>query len=815
MAKELSQEEVLDFLCQRGGKVVNASLLVHFKRFLRDPQATDTALQKRRDKFKRYVNSVAVVRQEGSVKYVVLRNRYRDLLGEEIQPPVPAAEDVGIEVERDQVVLPTGHGQDYLAPPLGEERLQQTNTWRRGDVILDYSEAVPSGISRSHSWDVGESIGEKTRVSPSQWNTKRSYPEDPPIADSRPVSPLCTRTRQSSFTSRSPVLTFRPPTHSLSSNNLSSSFSSPESPGPFAKTYNSSLSLTGTRSSLNSKGQPPGRQGFCEAANAACVSVTCTDLKVQREGCPPCTELLAPQPIHNWEFPQPEQRRVLSAQAHNSDLHREHMTNGFYLPDSPSSRYPHPTQPRTSLQLLHEADITPDDQAAVSYPSPPLSGNDMYGMCMCQIPVFRSIRCQLSLQDLDDFVDQETCGSEESDSGEGGDCDTEPREDDDFSSDSHKERPMLCAEKESEHLFNCHLNMDFNGKNDLYNSLQEEDSTGMKDTLVEHGNVACLSIDTNKSIYTAKSFLTDQAPVLFELARNVPPNKTSSCFLEAFSSSDEELLDRDYRKRRRSSHYKKSGNVSVSCVQPDTDRLLTAKFVNSSSFLINNNLWEPNSQAQCIPKANSNFDLKKSASQKSSVVPLDPKEHEWIVKTATGLWIQVYGMFSIDPHLALHKDFITGYTALHWFAKHGCIDLFNKVVFGAKKAGIELDVNVKSSNGYTPLHIAAIHGHHKVAVMLVEKLKVNVKARDNSGKKAWQYLNTATSGEVWQLLGAPKGKTIFASRALHAAQNLSIRNKTSSQLTRKSSLAAFRKTQHQRWKENNQSFLREREIYSD
>ncbi|KAE8631234.1 hypothetical protein XENTR_v10001118 [Xenopus tropicalis] len=805
MAKELSQEEVLDFLCQRGGKVANASLLVHFKCFLRDPQAPDTVLLKRRDKFKRYVNSVAVVRQEGSVKYVVLRNRYRDLLGEELQPAAPAPEDVGSEEETDQVVLPIVQGQAYLPPQVGEERLKQTHTWREGDVILGYCElraAAPCSPTQPHaapkSWDLGESIGGKPRVDSLHWNAKRV---DSPIPESLPVSPNCTLALETSFTSKLQVLTSRPPNHSLSSNNLSSSFSSPESPGFVAKIYDASPPLAG--SSPNSRDQPPERQNFSEAANAF-VSVTCTDLKEQREGCPACTEPLAPQLNQNCEYPQ-----LHCAQKHN-DLHREGKTNGFHLANSPS-RYPHCT-PRCSYpQLLHETDITPDVpladvQAATSYPSS-FSGNDMYGMWMCQIPVFKSIRCQLSLQDLDDFVDQETCGSEESDSG---DCDTEPRYDNyNISSDSHKERTGLCTEPKAEHSYTCHSNRNFNGNN-LY-----EDNMGMTDTSVEHEEVASMKTDTSKSVYTAKSFLTDQAPILFELVRNAPQNKISSCFWEAVSSSDEELLERNYRKRRRSSRRKKSPSFSVLCAQPDTDRLFATKCVSSCSFLINNNLQEQITQAQCIPKDSSNFDIKKSASQKSYVVPLDPIEHNWIVKTACGLWLQVYGMFSIDPHLALHKDFITGCTALHWFAKHGCLDLFNKFVIGAKKAGIELDMNVKTSNGYTPLHIAAIHGHHKVAVMLVEKLKVNVKVRDNSGKRAWQYLNSASSGEVWQLLGAPKGKTIFASHALHTSQNLSTRNNTSSQLTRKASLAAFCKTQHQRWKVNNQSFLTEREIYSD
>lgn len=55
MARELSQEALLDFLCQAGGRVTNAALLNHFKSFLRDPDAPPSQHQRRRELFKGFV----------------------------------------------------------------------------------------------------------------------------------------------------------------------------------------------------------------------------------------------------------------------------------------------------------------------------------------------------------------------------------------------------------------------------------------------------------------------------------------------------------------------------------------------------------------------------------------------------------------------------------------------------------------------------------------------------------------------------------------------------------------------------------------
>ena len=81
------------------------------------------------------------------------------------------------------------------------------------------------------------------------------------------------------------------------------------------------------------------------------------------------------------------------------------------------------------------------------------------------------------------------------------------------------------------------------------------------------------------------------------------------------------------------------------------------------------------------------------------------------------------------------KDFINGYTALHWAAKHGNIEII-KLLAGKHQA----DVNIKSHGGYTALHIACQQGHHDIFDILVEKFEADQNIRDNAGKKPRQYL---------------------------------------------------------------------------
>lgn len=54
-----------------------------------------------------------------------------------------------------------------------------------------------------------------------------------------------------------------------------------------------------------------------------------------------------------------------------------------------------------------------------------------------------------------------------------------------------------------------------------------------------------------------------------------------------------------------------------------------------------------------------------------SLVPLEPREHVWLVKGAAGAWPDIYSLFREDSSLLNRGDFISGFTVLHWIAKHG------------------------------------------------------------------------------------------------------------------------------------------------
>ncbi|XP_061419952.1 ankyrin repeat domain-containing protein SOWAHB-like [Lethenteron reissneri] len=135
---------------------------------------------------------------------------------------------------------------------------------------------------------------------------------------------------------------------------------------------------------------------------------------------------------------------------------------------------------------------------------------------------------------------------------------------------------------------------------------------------------------------------------------------------------------------------------------------------------------------------------------------LEPVEHEWIVSAARGDWSNLHGLLLGEPSLALRRDPLTGYTALHWAAKHGKADMVPVLVAAAESsAGTADDVNVRSHGGYTALHLAAMHGHTDVAKMLVGAYEANVNARDYSGRKPWHYLCQDASWEIRELLEAP------------------------------------------------------------
>ncbi|KAG7283117.1 hypothetical protein CRUP_033063 [Coryphaenoides rupestris] len=156
-------------------------------------------------------------------------------------------------------------------------------------------------------------------------------------------------------------------------------------------------------------------------------------------------------------------------------------------------------------------------------------------------------------------------------------------------------------------------------------------------------------------------------------------------------------------------------------------------------------------------------------------VPLEPIAHEWLVKSGAGMWRHVHGLLLLDPQLVTRRDFMSGFTALHWAAKGGNGEMVRKIMDISKSQGTTttaatgvVDVNSKTHGGYTPLHLAAIHGHKDVMTLLVQGYGARVNVRDNAGKKPYHYLLAGGAGtgsaELEELLGGGQQQRDHPSR---------------------------------------------------
>ena len=133
---------------------------------------------------------------------------------------------------------------------------------------------------------------------------------------------------------------------------------------------------------------------------------------------------------------------------------------------------------------------------------------------------------------------------------------------------------------------------------------------------------------------------------------------------------------------------------------------------------------------------------------------LDPTEHAWMLSVVDGNFDIIVGYLSIDSSLLTKKDFVTGFTVLHWLSKYGKHEALIKLLKHAENKGLAVDVNIKASGGYTPLHVAVMHGQYMVVKILVGAFCASVDTMDYSGRRAWQYLQRNASAEIKELLGA-------------------------------------------------------------
>ncbi|XP_027142597.1 ankyrin repeat domain-containing protein SOWAHD [Larimichthys crocea] len=141
------------------------------------------------------------------------------------------------------------------------------------------------------------------------------------------------------------------------------------------------------------------------------------------------------------------------------------------------------------------------------------------------------------------------------------------------------------------------------------------------------------------------------------------------------------------------------------------------------------------------------------SSEQDEAWVLYPMEHAWMLSAVEGNYETILEFISEDPHLLTRKDFISGYSVLHWLAKRGQDEILLKVLRYAESAGISVNVNMRGSGGLTPLHVASMHRQYMVVKLLVGAFGANIDAMDYNGKRAWQYLKGDAPLEMKELLG--------------------------------------------------------------
>ncbi|XP_021516699.1 ankyrin repeat domain-containing protein SOWAHD [Meriones unguiculatus] len=157
------------------------------------------------------------------------------------------------------------------------------------------------------------------------------------------------------------------------------------------------------------------------------------------------------------------------------------------------------------------------------------------------------------------------------------------------------------------------------------------------------------------------------------------------------------------------------------------------------------------SEEQLEPSAPGSCHL---SGQGGSRLCLEPQEHAWILAAAEGRFEVLLELLEAEPSLLMRNDPITGYSVLHWLAKHGQHEELILLHNFAKRQGLPFDASVSGSGGLTPLHLAALQGHDMVIKVLVGALGADPTRRDHTGHRPCHYLRPSASQSLRELSGA-------------------------------------------------------------
>nr|XP_047910963.1 ankyrin repeat domain-containing protein SOWAHB [Anser cygnoides] len=703
MARELSQEAVLDFLWGAGGRAPNAALLRHFQAFLRDPALTDEQRGERRERFKRLVNSVATVHAAapGASKDIVLRRRYRDLLDEELPPPQEHRPEEEEEEEKEE-------DEEKQPPPPPCEPGPSGKAVEKG--LRDGGQRPPAAVvGGCASRGRGGLCCECRRA-------LRDAAARPPPYRSRPLAlgpgaPL--------FVSPPP---YRPPQPAPAAGPARS----PALPGglpPSGAAPAGSLPPPDPRGPLPARSLPlpPGPR----LSPSQSPPLPAARLPLPKALPPSAGSGVQPPTMPSQPLPLPPGPRLPPSQS--PPLPTARLPPPKAPPPSAGSGVQPPAGPSPSLLLSPRPRMPPPGRPPQPWtPQPPRREPPL-----SQAPLCRSAPGTLSLSQSQSL---QTLTAERSP--------------------SQTPLPSSCPDT----LPSTRL------PPSQSRSLQHLPTSPSPSPPRPEGPKALAPDGPARS----------RAPLLHTPGLPsplTPPPPASPTVLPPCSQSPP---------------LTPMGPPPPPSLQPPPSQALlpapgpqapesspAAPLPVFRSIRCQLALLE----VQGVPASllDDRGGLPRTLPSKSSpvhapnwglAVPLGRREHAWLVAVSAGRWAQVRGLFLEEPELALQRDFMSGFTVLHWLAKHGDGPGLQELAEAARRAGLSLDVDVRSGCGYTPLHLAAIHGHQLVIKVLVLQLGCQVQVRDGSGRRPWEYLGSNTSGEIWQLLQAPRGTIMFPTQPL-------------------------------------------------
>ncbi|XP_051961319.1 ankyrin repeat domain-containing protein SOWAHB-like [Xyrauchen texanus] len=685
MATELTQDSVLRFLLNNGGQVRNADLLAHYKRFIREDEERD----QNRELFKRYVNSVATVRQEEGVSRVVLRKKYRVHLGD-----VAKNRELERQIDRDpkQVVSMNQERKPQAALPVP--------TLDTGVVILPAADIVTT-ITNNNNNNNGSTPSFEKAIkvsSPNGWE---------PVA-------------------------------SLSSAEQKLDCTCPLKPAP-----------SDTDSHSSGSGQSLEQPWESKATELECNSVYPAELRQLREadGCEQYFVANTPCAYYEVRVTPPPEKANLNTLDVNSYKHfqRKYLEEPFskaWPPHTPhgqlhiSSSTPclldHPVAPYSNAGLSHSNDSLPSPNGVFNseyVASMGVLNPQIYGLPVDPPPghaseAYLQLRPPSSLSSSHDSLSVPSPSSIPSDTGW-----PQGFEQEDWSGDDGVKYQGLAGQDGN----NVRAFLRHSQEARLLSQLHQPSH---KITPLHHSTGHLEDQDSRGSPRSTSPEIR-YGPIARRFSSRLRSRMCRSLGEDLNQPFPEDAISARHNRLQLLSSTLSMGNL----VSASSSRGQSSQNLSSSAGSM---------QSLGTPVLDGSFNSKHSS------VPLDSREHDWFVKAASGTWTDIYALFREDPNLLSKRDFISGFTVVHWIAKHGDHRVLNTLGYGVDKAGMTLDVDAKASCGYTPLHLAAIHGHKKLIRLLVQKFKADVMIRDSSGKRPWQYLSKDENRDILEVLGAPE-----------------------------------------------------------